>query len=106
MQLECTLDPPIKPPAVASIEEYRTVPELELDADEVFPQSISSGGPTPTGGILWTRVAPKIYDEEVSLLVEVAQEESFTTNVYQSAIDADELRPNTTTLSKSTSMAN
>ncbi|WP_159901932.1 hypothetical protein [Salinirussus salinus] len=32
--------------------------EFEPDADpaEAFPQSVASGGPTPTGVILWTRV--------------------------------------------------
>lgn len=41
------------------------------DATEVFPQGIASGGPTPTGVICWTRVAPAVYQPDTDLFVEV-----------------------------------
>lgn len=28
----------------------------------IFPQSVASGCPTPTGVILWTRINPEAYD--------------------------------------------
>ncbi|WP_245902946.1 hypothetical protein [Salinigranum rubrum] len=36
-------------------------------ADTVFPQSVASGGPTPEGVILWTRIAPDAFDADEPL---------------------------------------
>ena len=44
-------------------------------ADETFPQSLASGGPTHDGVILWTRVAPEHHDPATPLLVTVARED-------------------------------
>ncbi len=33
------------------------------ETDEVFPQSIASGDPTPSGITLWTRINPKFFNE-------------------------------------------
>jgi alkaline phosphatase D len=32
------------------------------DPEAAFPQSVASGGPTPRGVILWTRLAPDAFD--------------------------------------------
>ena len=47
----------------------RTVFEVDdaTDPDGTFPQSIASGGPTPTGVILWTRLAPDAFDHDEPL---------------------------------------
>jgi len=54
----------------------------EADPDEVFGQSVASGGPTPTGVILWTRIAPEAFDTEATLAVQVATDDSFESVVY------------------------
>ncbi|WP_435345590.1 alkaline phosphatase D family protein [Haloarchaeobius sp. HRN-SO-5] len=60
------------------------------DADETFPQSIASGGPTTNGVILWTRIAPEEFDPESPLAVEVADDESFETVVHRGVLsDSD-----------------
>ena len=37
----------------------------------VFPQPVASGGPTPRGVVLWTRLDASVYQEDESLAVEV-----------------------------------
>ena len=37
----------------------------------VFAQSVASGGPTPRGVVLWTRLDASVYQEDESLAVEV-----------------------------------
>jgi alkaline phosphatase D len=62
----------------------------ETDSEEVFPQSVASGGPTDDGVILWTRVAPSAFDSTQPLAVEVATDESFETVVYDGVLDEPE----------------
>jgi alkaline phosphatase D len=57
------------------------------DPDGTFPQSVASGGPTPGGVILWTRIDPDAFDTEVSLGVQVAADSGFEDVVYEGAID-------------------
>jgi len=65
----------------------------DADPDETFPQSVASGGPTPTGVILWTRLDPDAFDPGVSLGVQVATDETFETIVYDGVVgDSDPLR--------------
>lgn len=45
--------------------------------DAIFPQSVASGGPTPTGVILWTRVAADAHASGEPLFLDVATNESF-----------------------------
>ena len=56
------------------------------DPDQTFPQSVASGGPTPTGVILWTRVAPAAADAEEPLAVQVATDDSFETVVFDGVL--------------------
>ncbi|MFD1647569.1 alkaline phosphatase D family protein [Haloarchaeobius litoreus] len=44
------------------------------DTDRVFPLSVASGGPTPDGVILWTRVAPSAYRAGTPLSLTVAED--------------------------------
>ncbi|WP_164471547.1 alkaline phosphatase D family protein [Halosimplex salinum] len=44
---------------------------------QTFPQSVASGGPTPNGIILWTRIDPDRYDPSKSLYLEVSSDRSF-----------------------------
>ena len=57
-------------------------PDGDGDPDETFPQSVASGGPTPTGVILWTRIAPAVFDPDEPLAVQVAEDDAFETVVY------------------------
>ncbi|WP_440991673.1 alkaline phosphatase D family protein [Haloarchaeobius baliensis] len=53
------------------------------DPDRVFPASVASGGPTPTGVILWTRVAPSAYQAGTPLYLAVAEDPELETVVAQ-----------------------
>ncbi|MBV1882297.1 MAG: alkaline phosphatase D family protein [Pseudomonadales bacterium] len=47
------------------------------DSERVFPQSISSGDPTPSGVMLWTRVEPNVINPNLDLYFQVAFDENF-----------------------------
>ena len=66
-----------------------TVFDFDPDAEpaETFPQSIASGGPTPTGVILWTRIAPDAFDPAEPLAVQVATDAAFEDVVYSGVTD-------------------
>ncbi len=63
--------------------------DVEIDEaaapDEVFPQSVASGGPTSSGVILWTRIEPERFEPEDPLYVQVATDETFEDVVFQGA---------------------
>ena len=65
---------------------------VESDAPPaaVFPQSVASGGPTPTGVILWTRVDPEVFDPEEPLGVQVATDDAFNEVVYGGVVSESE----------------
>ena len=63
------------------------VADGDRNPDAVFPQSVASGGPTTTGVILWTRVAPDAFDPDEPLGVEVASDDSFDDPCYRGIID-------------------
>jgi alkaline phosphatase D len=58
----------------------------DADPDATFPQSVASGGPTPTGVILWTRVAPDAFDPGTPLGVQVAGDDDFDDPVYEGVV--------------------
>ncbi|NEU58188.1 alkaline phosphatase [Halorussus sp. MSC15.2] len=65
--------------------------EVERErATSVFPQSVASGGPTPSGVLLWTRIDPDAADGETPLVVEVADDEEFERTVYEGRVPASE----------------
>jgi alkaline phosphatase D len=59
-------------------------------ADAVFPQSVSSGGPTPTGVILWTRIDPEAFEPGTPLALEVARDPEFDERVYAGSVSEDD----------------
>jgi len=63
--------------------------DADADPDATFPQSVASGGPTPSGVILWTRIAPARFDPDEPLYVQVATDDTFEDVVFQGAC-ADE----------------
>ncbi|MFC4357563.1 alkaline phosphatase D family protein [Halobium salinum] len=74
-------------------EAFETTVDADADpeaVDVVFPQSVASGGPTPEGVILWTRVAPEAYDSEDPLGVEVATDPDFEDVVYRGLVEDGE----------------
>jgi alkaline phosphatase D len=84
----------------------RVVPESGVDRDDLFtiereaaestfPQSVVSGGPTPSGVILWTRIAEAAYEADADLGVEVATDDSFSGSavVYRGVGDASDVDP-------------
>ena len=66
--------------------------DIDPDADpyEVFPQSVASGGPTPTGAILWTRLNPAVVEPDEPLGVQVAEDPEFESVVYDGVVTADQ----------------
>ncbi|KTG09421.1 alkaline phosphatase [Haloprofundus marisrubri] len=65
--------------------------EFDPDADpnETFPQSVASGGPTPSGVILWTRIAPEVFDTDSQLAVRVATDETLEHAVFDGVVTDD-----------------
>ncbi len=64
---------------------------LSYDSERVFSLSIASGDPTPTGVILWTRVAPSAYVPTENLIVQVATDAAFNELVFESFVAASEI---------------
>lgn len=64
---------------------------LTYDSERIFSLSIASGDPTPTGVILWTRVAPSAHLPNENLIVQVASDSAFTSLVFESFVAASEI---------------
>ncbi len=60
-------------------------------AASVFPQSVASGGPTPTGVVLWTRLDPERYVTGEPVRVVVARDEAFTDTVVDGYLPDEHL---------------
>ncbi len=58
----------------------------DADPEETFPQSVASGGPTPSGVILWTRIAPAVFAEDEPLALQVGTDDSFDETVYDAVL--------------------
>lgn len=54
--------------------------------DAVFPQSVASGGPTPSGAIIWTRIAEAAYEPAEPIGLQVATDEEFSDVVYSGVV--------------------
>jgi alkaline phosphatase D len=72
VSVECDL-PPVERPEPPDAAGGRS-PASPDAAGDVYPQSVASGGPTPTGVIVWTRIAPDAVRPDAELAVEVAPE--------------------------------
>ena len=60
-------------------------------AAKVFPQSIASGDPSPTGAIVWTRIAREARRAKRDLLLEVARDTEFREVVVEERIAASRI---------------
>ena len=61
------------PRAVDATRTNRRVVAAEPDRD-AYPQGVASGDPTPSGAVVWTRIAPAAYDPTDSLSVLVSED--------------------------------
>lgn len=59
---------------------------------QVYPHSVSSGDPTPTGCILWTRIAPSEFRPEEDVWFEVAADEAFKQVTARGRIPAGQVK--------------
>jgi alkaline phosphatase D len=59
----------------------------------VFPESVASGDPTPSGVLLWTRIAADAYRTDEPLGVEVATDGTFEDVVYRGVVPAAAVDP-------------
>jgi alkaline phosphatase D len=62
------------------------------DSNGVFPQSVTSGDPTSTGFVLWTRIAPTAVVAGAALTVEIASDSAFTQKVLRAKIAATQIK--------------
>jgi alkaline phosphatase D len=82
-------------PVETSAPSDATVFNAETDASSqtVFPQSVASGGPTPGGVLLWTRINSETHRQEQPLAIEVAADRSFEQPVHRGVIASEEITP-------------
>ncbi|PSQ15900.1 alkaline phosphatase [Halobacteriales archaeon QS_8_69_26] len=67
--------------------------DSSADPDETFPQSVASGGPTPQGVILWTRIDPGAFAPGEPLGLEVARDADLDDVVYRGSVtDTERIR--------------
>jgi alkaline phosphatase D len=67
--------------------------EGDVSPGTVFPQSVASGGPTPKGVLVWTRIDPEAYDGDEPLALEVASDQSFEQLTHRGVISSDGITP-------------
>jgi alkaline phosphatase D len=67
--------------------------DTDQPPDTTFPQSVASGGPAPTGVVLWTRIDPDAYVPEEPLKLEIAADDTFENVVYRGTVDAEHVTP-------------
>ena len=63
------------------------------EAGTTFPQSVSSGDPTPTGVICWTRLAPGVVTGNDGLVLEIALDRDFTRRELRVRVPAAQITP-------------
>lgn len=61
----------------------------------VFPESVASGDPTPSGVVIWTRIHPARWQPDRPLAFEVALDPSFRRVVLRGTVEASTLGPDT-----------
>mgnify|MGYP000362559383 CR=1 FL=1 len=66
---------------------------LSKDSARVFSLSVSSGDPTPTGVMLWTRIDPSAYRQGQALIVQVAHDVEFRQLAFESLVEAPHIKP-------------
>lgn len=88
--MDRNLNPPVGASTIDDIESYRSKTSI-TDPKTVFPQSVASGDPSPSGVILWTRISPDAYEVDKPLVVEVAGNADFTRNHRRRIIDSENI---------------
>lgn len=78
-------------PTDASVFENET--DALAETGTVFPQSVASGGPTPEGVLIWTRISPEAYDSIEPLGLAVAADQSFENVIHRGIINSEEIIP-------------
>ena len=66
-----------------------------LGGTDAYPQSVASGGPTPSGVIAWTRLDPETYRDGEPVGVEVATDEAMDDVIYRGVVPAGTFGPRT-----------
>jgi alkaline phosphatase D len=84
---------PVRTESPANEDAFEVV--TERSPESTFPQSVASGGPTPSGALLWTRIDPDAYESEMPLALEIATNAAFTddTIVHRGVIDGAHIDP-------------
>lgn len=67
--------------------------ESNRQNEEMFPLSVASGGPTPSGVILWTKLSSEECQASAPVHVQVANEKSFSKPVYEGKVAAEKVTP-------------
>lgn len=65
----------------------------DSNANETFLLSVVSGGPTPSGAILWTKLSEANCSPSAPVHVQVATDESFSKIVYEGKVAAEKIKP-------------
>lgn len=91
--MDIDFNPPIAAYAISEVDSRQSSSGSEVPSTEVFPQSVASGDPSPRGAILWTRISPNAYKEDIPLIVEVAEDGRFAQNSRQRIIDSGAIAP-------------
>ncbi|MGM0592631.1 MAG: alkaline phosphatase D family protein [Halobacteriota archaeon] len=79
-----------EPSTSESVDSFSTGPG---ERSTVYPQSVSSGDPTTSGVIVWTRIDPEAYDSTLSLDLEVAADERFSRRYRRYQLPPSRIRP-------------
>lgn len=66
-------------------------PTFNSSSEEVFPYSVASGDPTPSGFMLWTRINPSVWSESLNLDFEVAEDEDFSSVVFSGRVNGSDI---------------
>lgn len=75
-----------------STDEQPTLPVTgQGDAAKVFPSSVASGDPTPSGAIIWTRIAAEAFKPDLPLYWQIANDVDFKHPVASGKVAAGQL---------------
>ena len=61
------------------------------ESGRTFPLSVASGGPTPSGAILWTKLAADACEAGKPVYVQVARDEGFSDVAYEGRVPAEKV---------------
>ncbi|MCG8316532.1 MAG: alkaline phosphatase D family protein [Pseudomonadales bacterium] len=64
---------------------------LSYDSTSVFPLSIASGDPSPSGVVLWTRLEPAAIINQEPLYIEVAQDSDFQQVLLELSVQPEDI---------------